>query len=133
MLCCPECKEGKVNLTEKSAKKMGLSNLFVLKSGSCDFEHQFYTSTKKQNKTYNNFGVNTHVVYSMRCCGQGYSSLEKYCHLMNMPPPMTEKSYRKTSNQLHTVVKEIAENTFKDAAEELKESNGVASGELLDV
>ena len=37
----------------------------------------------------NGFEVNKRVVYSMRSGGQGYSGIQKFCPLMNMPKPMT--------------------------------------------
>ena len=58
-------------------KKKGLA--------SCDFCTDFYTS-----RSYDNtFDINTRAAYSMRAIGQGYSGLETFKSLLNLPKPVT--------------------------------------------
>ena len=55
----------------------------------------------------------------MRACGQGYAGLEKLTALMNLPKPMTANNYDKIVNRLNVVAKEVANETTRDASEEL--------------
>ena len=91
LLCCPACKSESrtLKLHENFSKKMGLSSMLVLKciSRLCDFKKEFYTSRD----CGRSFDINRRVIYSMRSCGQGFSSIEKFTTLMNMPTPMTKK------------------------------------------
>ena len=50
----------------------------------------------------------------MTVCGQGYAGLEK-----NLPKPMTANNYDKIVNRLNVVAKEAANETMRDASEEL--------------
>ena len=55
----------------------------------------------------------------MTACGQGYAGLEKLAALMNLPKPMTANNYDKIVNRLNVVAKEVANETTRDASEEL--------------
>ena len=55
----------------------------------------------------------------MTACGQGYAGLEKLAALMNLPKPMTANNYDKIVNRLNVVAKEAANETMRDASEEL--------------
>ena len=55
----------------------------------------------------------------MTVCGQGYAGLEKLTALMNLPKPMTANNYDKIVNRLNVVAKEVANETTRDASEEL--------------
>ena len=48
--------------------------------------------------------VNTSV-YAMRSCGLGYNALEKFCGLMNLPPPVSKKNYQKLSHKIRDTAK----------------------------
>ena len=55
----------------------------------------------------------------MTACGQGCAGLEKLTALMNLPKPMTANNYDKIVNRLNVVAKEAANETMRDASEEL--------------
>ena len=60
---------------------------------NCNKKINYYTSkTCSGRKT---FDVNNKIIYSMRACGQGFSGLEKFTSLMNIPKSMTENNYNK--------------------------------------
>ena len=56
---------------------------------------------------------------SMRACEQGYAGLEKLTALMNLPKPMTANNYDKIVTRLNVVAKEVANETMRDASENL--------------
>ena len=55
----------------------------------------------------------------MRAWGQSYSGLEKLTALMNLTKPMTANNYDKIVNRLNVVAKEVANETMRDALENL--------------
>ena len=119
-LPCPECKVNDLKIHEKMVDKKGLASLLFIKcSGRCGYEKEFRTS--KQSGKF--FDVNTRLVYAMRAIGQGYSSIEKFTALMNLPKPMTSNNYDKTVSSLLHATQEVAEQTMIDAANDLKDGS----------
>ena len=56
----------------------------------------------------------------MRSCGQGFSSIEKFVTLMNMPTPVTKKSYNEFVKLMTEVVCTVANESMVDAARDIK-------------
>ena len=56
----------------------------------------------------------------MRAIGQGYSRLETFTSLMNLPKPVTANNYDKIINRLVKITKAVADITMQDACEELR-------------
>ena len=100
-------------------KRKGCASNLRLLCEQCGWTHSFCTS-KKQGKS---FEINRRLVYGMRTLGKGYAGARKFCTVMNMPPPPTEKAF--LSNSRH--IKAIAKETMKKAGEEFfslkKQSN----------
>ena len=86
VLLCPTYESDSLELHEDSNKKHGLSNLLCLKCSKCEYRNDFLTSSKVGQI----FKVNKRIVYSMRSHGIGYTGMEKFDALMNMPPAMTQ-------------------------------------------
>ena len=126
-LLCPECKSPCIQIYENLAAKKGLASSVVL-TCQCDFQRSFYTS-KRAGK---GFEVNRRMVYAMRACGNGYSGIEKFTTLMNMPPPMTANNYDKIATNVMFAAKAVAEKTMKDAANELKRDIGANEDMIVD-
>ena len=79
-LLCPDCHINNLSLTEKTNQRKGAASYIVVHC-DCGYEHSFYTSLKQQYS----FDVNKRLVYAMRSCGQGFSGMEGFTSLMNMP------------------------------------------------
>ena len=58
-------------------------------------------------------------LYSTKACGQGYAGLEKLTAIMNLPKPVTANNYDKIVNRLKFIAKEVANETMRDASEDL--------------
>ena len=86
---------------------------------NCGFLENFYTS-KECGKSYD---INRRIIYSMRSCGQGFSSIEKFTALMNMPKPMTKKNYNAAVELMSEATSDIANQTMINAANEIKGDN----------
>ena len=55
----------------------------------------------------------------MRRCGKGYQGLRRFLALINHPPPMTEKNYRKISHSFTEATRAVALKSMNDAAEDI--------------
>ena len=53
---------------------------------NCDYNNKLFSSRQHKNR----------LLYVMRACGQGHSSIEKLTSLLNMSKPMTEKKLKST-------------------------------------
>lgn len=116
ILCCPTCKMSTLRLHENFSKKKGLASILALKCENCNFEKEF-SSSRQAGKGYD---INRRILYSMRSLGQGYSGIEKFTTHMNLPPPMTQNNYDKLVKTVEKAVHEVAEDSMKDAADELR-------------
>ena len=56
----------------------------------------------------------------MRRIGNGYVGLKRFLMLMNHPPPMNEKNYRKIGYKFYDGVKDVAECIMKEVCDEIR-------------
>lgn len=120
LLCCQECGESNIQLTEVSFKRHGCASCLRLLCLDCGCNHCFYTS-KKISRYYE---VNRRLVYGMRTIGQGEASARRFCGIMNMPPPPKPKAYSKHNKALLKAAKAVANQTMNDAQKEIHHLKG---------
>ena len=60
--------------------------------------------------------VNARTCGTFREMGKGHSSIERFCMLMNIPPPMTLKGYQNIVTKLHSVYTEASTKSMQLAA-----------------
>ena len=72
-------------------------------------------------------------MYTMRTLGHGYTGIQTFTNLMNIPIPMTEKNYNRTAKKIGGVVQKVAKDTMKDATKELHEKAKSDGKEVIDV
>ena len=77
------------------------------------------TCVLQYKKTQCAYQINRRAFCSIRKIGGGYQSLRKFLCLMNHPPPMTEKNYRKTTKVFCDKIKGVAETLTQEASVEL--------------
>ena len=139
-LCCPECYENKLILEEDDYKKKGLSSSLCIKC-DCGYVSSFYTSKVVDRKNEVSKGgmkayeVNYRAVYASRTVGIDHTGLETICGILNMPKPMTATNYNNISFVFRDAAKEVAENSMKTAADQLrinKESDVIDIGVSVD-
>ena len=97
-LTCPNCHESDcLQMEEDADKKKGLATFISIKCCYCDYQNDIYTSKSvaamEKSKGMKTFDVNIRTVYAMRSIDVGYVGLEKICGLLDMPKPMTPKSF----------------------------------------
>ena len=84
----------------------------------------FSTYTSKGIKYNTNaMEVNVRSVHAGRRCGVGHQGLQKFCVIMNIPPPVACKNYDNISSKLGEAV-EVAKASMIQAAVEIKEKEG---------
>ena len=65
------------------------------------------------------YEINMRAMITFREIGRGYKSIQEFCKLMNMPPPMDRKVYRKSFSRLHRAYSKVGQNSLEDAAEQV--------------
>ena len=78
------------------------------------------------------FDINYKTVYAMRLCGKGYQGLRIFLAIINHPPPMTEKNYRKVSHSFTEAARAVVLKSMYDAAEDIRCNVVVDVGVSLD-
>jgi hypothetical protein len=64
------------------------------------------------------YEINRRFSFAMRCLEQGASGEKRFCGLMDLPPPVTQKSYNEIQNNIHIASKAIAQLLMKDTVQE---------------
>lgn len=119
-LCCPECRNQRLELKENFSNKQGLASCLVVVC-ACGYTHPYHTSRSCGKK---GFDINRRIVYTMRSCGLGYSGIERFTSFMNMPRPMTRNNFDKITNLCKVASKKVAEKSMQDAAKEIRIKKG---------
>ena len=124
---CPDCHETDCLLVEEDQeRKKGLASLVSI-TCDCGYEKQTYSSHNVEktnegstNKGMKPFDINIRAVYGMRTIGFDHTGLEKMCGMLNLPKPMTVKTFNNISNTPRDAAKAVAENSMNSAARELR-------------
>jgi len=121
LLSCPDCVCVTLELLERKELRKDFASALQVHCKFCNYTHDFYSSASPEGQS---FDVNKRTIYAMRACGQGYTGLERFTSLMDMPSAMTNNNYDKMVQRFTTTAKEVAEETMQEAAQEIiKENN----------
>ena len=138
---CPNCSSD-INFVHDDKSKKGLCHFFCLSCISCDWVKTVSSSKQllaadgiKEDRGRKPYDVNIRSAIAFREIGRGHSAIEKFCGVMNMPPPMNSFSYEKTvTNVLLKHYNTTAEESMKrGAAEAIPEKLHVPSDDLKPV
>ena len=113
---CKHCKKGGFTIEENSYCRKGLAQCLVFKCKHCNAETSTYTS-KKVSSGISAFDVNICSTYGSLPFGR--EGLAKFCGLLDLPPPVLQDSYNNICNKLSGESKTLAENSMKNAAQNL--------------
>ena len=124
---CPEC-SSKVNFVHDVESKKGLSHLLNLSCLCCDWTKIFWTSCEvekpkdaRESRGRSSFDINTRIIIAFREIGKGFTAIKTFCGFMNIPPPMTQKSFADIQDNNIISYKQAAEDNMKNAAAELQD------------
>ena len=112
-----------VIITHEMKLKYGLAHFF--KAKCCSEIRDCSDSSLASNSVDSNlrgrklYDINLRACMTFREIGGGYKSIQEFCKLMNIPPPMDSKSYRKSFTKLYRAYTAAAYDSITDAAKEV--------------
>ena len=134
---CPSCSQ-KISVFHNIERKRGLAHFLVLSCTKCDWCKTFSTSEEVKKTNTNNedttkspgsgrhaFDINIRSVIAMREIGRGYTALQTLCGFLNIPSPMTKKTFLETQSSVGSVYVKVAEANMNSAATEVRKVDGV--------
>ena len=119
MCICIHCHSGEVKLVEESRE--GLGSMFMIQ---CQNEECMESLSFSSNLKGRFYDVNRRSVLAMRRIGRGYSALQKFCGIMNLPPPLNEKNFQRHQRALSQAATVVATRCMNIAAKELLQEQG---------
>lgn len=82
------------------------------------------------------YEINRRFAFAMRCLGQGANAEKKFCGLMDLPPPVTQKAHDKIRNNIYEASKTVARLLMKQAVKEEQQRTSLeeeVDGEITDL
>ena len=102
-----------------------VTDLFILCT-LCTRKYSLSSPYNSQAKT-----LNRQSVLAMRMAGRGLASLEKFFRIMDLPPPVTDPTFRAHKADTAAVATELLESK-KVAAKELRRMQGTDDDDIID-
>ena len=119
---CPECGET-IPFNHNIKMKKGLAHFFkaTCTSEICDWYDVMSSSKSVESveRGAKSYEINVRSCIAFREIGRGFKNMESFMKVMNSPPPMDSKTYRKIYDKLHGAYTESAKESMKFAAEEI--------------
>ena len=122
---CPNCISRGLNISHNERKRMGYALNFQLSCSKCQWKHELYTSPTIDNDNtpgLNSFCINVQTVLAFREIGKGHEPLKTFNSCMNMPQPMTVKSFSAINEKLSVAYEEVAKGCMRRGAEEVRKT-----------
>ena len=125
---CAKCSGRSLHIEEKMDTRRGLVTSLSLVCQGCH-------SISKLSDPYSDEAklLNRSSVYAMRFAGGGLHSLEKFCGLMCLPPPITDNSYAEHQAVIAAAAMKVAMESCKEAADELHQLAGKPCDEIVNI
>ncbi|GFX00516.1 uncharacterized protein TNCV_2235231 [Trichonephila clavipes] len=102
-LICPNCNTKSVL---KENILYGLVSEFYVECYPCSTLSPFKSSSViASSKDYE---VNTRITYAMRTVGLGFNGIKNFCTAMDLPPPVSQKSYERMLRKINLTSREVA-------------------------
>ena len=120
---CGECGHYSVKTGFKANSKSGFSHEIEAKCENCSKWSAGFKTSRASSKSGHS-EINLRMVSYVRSLGRGFSALQNFSLYVNSPPPMTKNNYKKIFRTVHSASKEVALESMKSAAEELRGAGG---------
>ena len=117
---CKNC-HGLMEITENISQRCGWAQSFNLTcvNPECDATQvQFESSTSHGHKQ---FKINDKCVLGFCSIGKGHTHAEKFSAVMDLPPPLTHKSFANITHKIEKVSEQVVQVELKRAAAITKE------------
>ena len=109
-------------LVAKETKRAGLASVISITccTDGCDLylEHPLVP----QSNPYF-YECNRRSVSAARTIGRGHSGLQRFCGMMDLPPPVTKAAFQRHQRKLYTAAKTAAEDSTQKAVKKVKDFN----------
>lgn len=127
---CKECCTGHVVVKENLVSRQGLYTEPYLFCEGCSKVTKIPFSKCHSSKA---FAVNRHSVLASKCVGGTHASLEMFCGMLNLPPPVSKVAYVEHMNEVrkHAILQ--AKNSMVRARQEVREHYKVSGDEFADI
>jgi hypothetical protein len=116
-LACPTCGSG---LSVEDEVLVGLASKLRIVCEQCDFKKDF--STSKAIAGGKVFAVNRQFTVAMCAIGKHHQQASRFATNMDLPPPVSEVSWRKHVNEIHRVTRTVSECSMRRAANQIRDS-----------
>ena len=108
------CRRGSISVM--NCHDTGLATVLWVKCFVCD-----YSGNAPLNRKFGrSFELNRQSVLAMRCIGRGWSALEKFCGIKNLPAPVPEPAFSSHQKVLLAATQEVAAKALVRAAAVLR-------------
>jgi len=117
-LSCPSCD----SCFLISEKLFGLASCFTVKCSNelCGFSENFETSSKLHQKKGKSYAINRQFPLAMCAIGRHHQHLVRLATNLDMPPPLSEVSWREHVKEITRVTRTVAECSMRRAANQVK-------------
>ena len=92
---CKICRspKGCLKLFQEDAKRSGLDESLFLQCQNCQHRVNFHTSDKVECSGKEHSEINVRVVQAGVYSGNGLTNLQRFCGMLDIPPPVNKSSY----------------------------------------
>ncbi|GFX34964.1 uncharacterized protein TNCV_2329041 [Trichonephila clavipes] len=105
----------KAELKEKVL--FGLVSEFYIDCNSCAMHSTFKSSPVFESSNHD-YEINTRITYAIRTLGVGLRGIKTFCSVMDLPPPVSQKSYDRILNNIKSASFIVAVASMNKAAKE---------------
>ena len=127
-MLCNVCKMQTLTVQESFTGRRGLvTDIHVSCTNCakrCSLSNPYDADTKS---------VNTRSVMAIRVAGSGLASLEKFCGIMGLPPPITDHAFMEHKSSILAAAVEESVESRRVAAQELHRMNDMSNDDILDI
>ncbi|GFW57085.1 uncharacterized protein TNCV_1116131 [Trichonephila clavipes] len=113
-LVCFYC-GSKAELKEKVL--FGLVSEFYIDCNSCAMQSTFKSSPGFESSNHD-YEINTRITYAMRTLGVGLRGIKTFCSVMDLPPPVSQKSYDRILSNIKSASSIVAVALMNKVAKE---------------
>ncbi|GFX25356.1 uncharacterized protein TNCV_1275161 [Trichonephila clavipes] len=91
--------------------------IFYIDCNSCAMQSTFKSSPVFESSNHG-YEINTRITYAMRTLGVGLRGIKTFCSVMDLPPPVSQKSYDRILNNIKSASSIVAVASMNKAAKE---------------
>ena len=110
------CPHGKLKLSDDPMSRRGLQSKLTLECSICGEKTTFNTS-KRRTSVGQSSEVNRRSVLATMETGGTHATLEHFCELMDLPPPVSKSNYHEHQASIQSALEEEMRAAFKQAAQ----------------